>query len=85
MTNLHQRMAAYNKKLQVYNKQCEKLMFLEKTANDFAYSTSRSMENKLSSLQKRTDGLPQVRGEENCAVKRIQDALLEVTGFLAED
>ena len=85
MTNLHQRMAAYHKRLQVYSKQCEKLMLLEKTANDFAYSTNRSMENKLSSLQKRTDGLPQVRGEENCAAKRIQGALLEVTGFLAED
>lgn len=85
MTNLHQRMAAYHKRLQVYSKQCEKLMVLEKTANDFSYPTSRSMENKLSSLKKRTDGLPQVRGEENCAAKRIQDALLEVTGFLAED
>ena len=78
-------MTAYHKRLQVYSKQCEKLMLLEKTANDFAYSNKRSMENKLSSLQKRTDGLPQVRGEENCAAKRIQDALLEVTGFLAED
>ena len=83
MVNLHQRMAVYNKKLQIYNKQCEKLLSLEKTANDFSYPTSKSMENKLSSLKKRTDGLPQVRGEENCAAKRIQDALLEVTGFLA--
>ena len=81
---LHQRMASYNKKMLTYNRECAQLLKLEKTANDFSTPTTRTMDNKMESLANRIAGLPQV-GEESCAARPAKDALLEVTGFLAED
>ena len=71
--------------MMTYNKQCAQLMNLEKAANDFAVPTTRSMQNKMISLENRNAGLPQVKGEENCAALRAKEALIEITGFLAED
>ena len=71
--------------MMTYNRQCAQLLKLEKTANDFSSPTSRSMDNKMASLAKRIDGLPQIEGEETCAAHRAHEALLEITGFLAED
>ena len=51
----------------------------------FDSSTTRTMDNKLSSLAKRINGLPQIEGEETCAAHRAHEALIEITGFLAED
>ena len=78
-------MASYNKRKMTYNRQCAQLLKLEKTANDFSTPTARTMDNKMESLANRIAGLPQVEGEESCAARRAKDALLEVTGFLAED
>ena len=85
VNKLHQKLASYNKKMAIYHKQCERLLQLEKTANDFSTPSVRTMDNKMESLANRIAGLPQVEGEESCAARRAKDALLEVTGFLAED
>ena len=85
VNKLHQKLTSYNKKMAIYHKQCERLLQIEKTANDFSTPSVRTMDNKMESLANRIAGLPQVEGEESCAARRAKDALLEVTGFLAED
>ena len=85
VNKLHQKLTSYNKKMAIYHKQCERLLQIEKTANDFSTPSVRTMDNKMESLANRIAGLPQVEGEESCAARRAKDVLLEVTDFLAED